>query len=388
MRNNLRSALVLAVLLGIVVWAQAGTAVPGEPVSSWPQARYGASRTAYNPDEVVMNARAVRRARPLLTIPFEWRVGSVLADEGDLFVLWGPAFEGADLWEAHLSRYGMDGTERWTGPGSNASFAISNGRVSVRGAGPFSGCGSSSVQTTGAESLWSGNVEAAWAIDATTVFTFDQLYDEEHDWCGSTNVRARDAQTGEERWNVPGAAGVVTEGGVAYLGSPDGLVLALDEATGEELWRLDRSGKHASVVASADGLLYLSIWQQGVSRSALLAVDEATHEVAWRRPVQGTLFAMSLSDGRAVFSTGTEVIAVRTADGSVRWRTTLDRVYELRGAAGVVYAYHYPQDRWVALRGHDGSTIRTFDVSGLIVANGRIITNLGREVTIWGPPTA
>jgi len=384
MRNPRRLLLIIGTLA--VALPTYGSAAGDLPVSSWPQPRFDASRTSYNADEIVMDANAVRRAKPLTTIPFDRRVGRILADEGDLFVLWGPSFEGADLWEGWLSRFEMDGAAAGTVVGANDWFALSAGRAAIQSSGPSSGCPTLSVRTLAGSELWS-EYEGLVVADATTVFTHDVTYDVERGGCVAGALHARDAETGEERWSVAGD-GVVVEDGVAYVGSREGVMLALDQASGAELWRMEWPRRWAITRGSAGGLLFVWTWNQDAQRSALVALDQVTHEVVWRRPLPDALFGLSVNERQVVVSTRGTVTALARADGTVRWRTTLGEssLFEVRGAAGVFYAFDFRADRWTALRGRDGSILRTFDVEELIVANGRIITKVGRLVTIWGPP--
>jgi polyvinyl alcohol dehydrogenase (cytochrome) len=73
---------------------------------------------------------------------------------------------------------------------------------------------------------------------------------------------ALDAATGNELWRTeqpyPSVGGILFAGGVVYHGSTDGAIHALDASSGAELWASAISGSLASGSSLLDGTLYVS----------------------------------------------------------------------------------------------------------------------------------
>jgi hypothetical protein len=80
------------------------------------------------------------RSEDASSIPFDWRVDSVLAAEGDLFVLWGSAFEGAGDETSQITRTTMAGSPVWTSQASNFREAVGRGVVLSEGTSIHTGC--------------------------------------------------------------------------------------------------------------------------------------------------------------------------------------------------------------------------------------------------------
>lgn len=83
---------------------------------------------------------------------------------------------------------------------------------------------------------------------------------------------------------------------VLYIGVK-GMALALDRATGAEVWRTELKGADFVNVVLVDGDLYAS------SRGELFCLDSATGKVRWHNPLKGLglgLISIATSDGQAV----------------------------------------------------------------------------------------
>jgi outer membrane protein assembly factor BamB len=81
-----------------------------------------------------------------------------------------------------------------------------------------------------------------------------------------------------------------------YIGIK-GTVLALDRATGREVWRTPLKGSDFVNVALVDGELYAT------SRGELFCLDTATGKIRWNNPLTGLgwgLVSMASADGQAV----------------------------------------------------------------------------------------
>jgi outer membrane protein assembly factor BamB len=101
-----------------------------------------------------------------------------------------------------------------------------------------------------------------------------------------------------------------------YIGSMDHHVYALDRATGTALWTFNTSGAIPGPVALADGVVYLGSVDQKV-----YAVDAATGQLVWEHSVDHWVMGQPLVlDGYVyVASLDGRVHALSVADGSPRW---------------------------------------------------------------------
>jgi outer membrane protein assembly factor BamB len=85
-------------------------------------------------------------------------------------------------------------------------------------------------------------------------------------------------------WRVPTGGAIrstpVVAGGVLYVGSSDGVLYALDAATGHERWRFDAGSSISSSPAVANGLVYV-----GTRDARCLALRAANGTLAWTAPL-------------------------------------------------------------------------------------------------------
>ena len=118
---------------------------------------------------------------------------------------------------------------------------------------------------------------------------------------------ALDAQTGEVSWRhrfqiemdrCVGTPAVVK--GVAYLGTSDGKLFAVDVRTREELWVFETGGYIGAYPAVANGVVYF-----GSADERLYAVDAETGRERWRfRVAAGVSHGPVVHDGVVYFGTG------------------------------------------------------------------------------------
>ncbi|GAA3761851.1 PQQ-binding-like beta-propeller repeat protein [Plantactinospora mayteni] len=135
------------------------------------------------------------------------------------------------------------------------------------------------------------------------------------------------APTGPQlRWTFSAAvethAGPVVAGDTVYLGSADGILYALDAATGTVRWTHPIPEPDTTLTV-ADGVLYLA------GSELLSALDVDTHQLRWSYRVGGSLRStLSAADGLVYLadqhgSLGPTLYALDQATGQLRWTRDL-----------------------------------------------------------------
>ncbi|MFF4763901.1 serine/threonine-protein kinase [Streptomyces sp. NPDC001292] len=117
-------------------------------------------------------------------------------------------------------------------------------------------------------------------------------------------LEALDPDSGRPRWqsDVPAYSGVRCVGGMVLLTGTDGLVRAVDAASGETRWSRPVPGlplPHFSVFA-ADPLAYAVSASADGANTRVVAVDPATGDVRWEARLRGTLTPVGSRDGSLV----------------------------------------------------------------------------------------
>lgn len=141
---------------------------------------------------------------------------------------------------------------------------------------------------------------------------------------------AVDAADGGRRWHDSLADRIavvppVVDGGTVYvatyddLGRADEHVHALDAETGATEWAVEASPGTKSPLTVAGDTVFVA--EHG---GRVVARDAATGERQWVTSVGTTASACAVTDGTAVVASGDELLALATADGSVRWRSPVD----------------------------------------------------------------
>ena len=156
-------------------------------------------------------------------------------------------------------------------------------------------------------------------------------------------LRALDAATGAERWSAttgPIVSAPVVAGGTVVVGSRAGTLAAFAVATGAEQWSFPTGNAVVASPAVADGTVYA-----GSSDGALYALDAATGSERWRVPTAGAVESTPAVGAGSVFFGNNlgEVFAVDAAGGAERWRYAMGGLVRSRlgfgDAAGpTVYA--------------------------------------------------
>ncbi len=144
------------------------------------------------------------------------------------------------------------------------------------------------------------------------------------------------SERGEVVWRAPLEArplGVAAVGERVVAAVQDGLA-AFDAATGLPAWRVPLDGRPTAPVA------FGRLVAAGTSASTLVAVDPVTGTVAWTLDAGGPITGCPApSGGLLVAATRQRDVLAVTAEGQIRWRTTVSGRVTARTAiaGGVVY---------------------------------------------------
>lgn len=209
-------------------------------------------------------------------------------------------------------------------------------------------------------------------------------------------IRGFDVASGTERWSVQtgdelprAAAGAGT---IAFIGSHDGSLYAIDATDGSSVWTTDVGAVHFATPAVRDGSVYAMA--TGPDWVHLLAIDAATGEERWRfTPPDGRgMHSPSADAARVYISSDEHVYALSPADGTIVWEherqgwngagltVTPDTVYSIV-EGGTLYALDTEtgDERWHLWVGGDVPTGTTLGEGRIIVGNRR-----GEIVAIGG----
>jgi outer membrane protein assembly factor BamB len=157
---------------------------------------------------------------------------------------------------------------------------------------------------------------------------------------GDGFMYALDATTGEERWTFQADSGVeitpTVVDGIVYFPSEFGTLFALDASTGEQIWTFDQAISPAATPIVTSGVLFV-----GADSGTYYALDAATGDVRWQFETDGPVSrSAAFADG--VIYTGSEdgnLYALDAANGGELWRfaTGADVVGTPSVANGQVY---------------------------------------------------
>lgn len=150
-----------------------------------------------------------------------------------------------------------------------------------------------------------------------------------------------------------GSAAADPARGLVYIGSRDGMLLALDDRRGEFMWELEVGGglssvpvlivlEHERQLAHVAGPHDKPDWMLlGTDDGALLAIDLDTREVVWRYRTNGLIREPAvLGDGLVYFANSRdEIFAVSLLDGEWVWQFTgqFQKDFTVFGRAGLAY---------------------------------------------------
>ncbi len=161
-------------------------------------------------------------------------------------------------------------------------------------------------------------------------------------------VHAVDANNGDRIWTeslrprdrrdrVARGGGVAASGGRLFVTTGFGFLVALDAATGQEIWRADGGAPFHSAPAVAGGRVY------GITNdSELIAFDVGTGDVAWNhqaiaepaRILSAPSVGIDSETVVAPFASG-EVVALVSANGRRLWSDSLSRTGRLTSLSAI-----------------------------------------------------
>lgn len=194
-------------------------------------------------------------------------------------------------------------------------------------------------------------------------------------------LRETSGSTPDELWTSSGVANdrivapPLQVGDMAYVGTADNQLLALDATSGEVMWRVPTEHSIWAQPAYKDGVVYVGSLDKNV-----YALDAETGAVRWRTLLSGAIAGRPMVNGDLMYvtsfdrklhalfiDTGEEAWSVDAGDWIWGAATLDDGVVYFADAAGVVYAVDSETgaERW------------TQQVSGVVqtsptVANGRL----------------
>ena len=186
-----------------------------------------------------------------------------------------------------------------------------------------------------------------------------------------------------------GPSRAISVEGSVYFGTSDGLVVALDAATGAERWRIQPAGAtHVDAPAFADGRLYA-----GTDGAGFVAIDTASRRVIWTGDTNDEdTGSATVADGIAYIGAGAEVAAAGTlrafdaATGTPLWTASQPSLALPAVADGIAYSTSI-RGLIVAIDTKTGSTLWTDrlagDVRSPVLVDGVIFVTAGVEHRIY-----
>ena len=104
-----------------------------------------------------------------------------------------------------------------------------------------------------------------------------------------------------------------------FVGSEDGVLHAIDAASGTAVWTLDTDSTHFATTAVRDGVVYATASSDDASK--LLAVDTSDGATIWTfKPPAGSLRSPSVDEDTVYISAfDGGLYALSAKDGSVKW---------------------------------------------------------------------
>ena len=203
----------------------------------------------------------------------------------------------------------------------------------------------------------------------------------------ASHLHALDADTGLRRWTADLHAPTqgffadrpVLAGGLVYLPTASGMLLAVDTRSGREVWR-DQGGFPVLAGIRAGRVIALI-------NDRLIAFDAAGGARRWQTAVgTGAGEQWAVLDGDAVLVAGGALVAVDADTGAARWRAAVGQAVGQPVAAGD-RVYVATRDRLVAVDRTSGREVwasaRLRPVTTPLVTSGRVVVAT-RDGTLLG----
>lgn len=294
----------------------------GTRPAEWSQAAFGPQHTAFNRFEKLLTPSNVGK----LTLAWEAQVGVGLLYASPV-VADGRVFIGSG--DGRLYAFdAVTGATLWTGAQQDLFFvdsaATGHGLVFAN----------SLYQTLLAYDAASG--EIVWTSALTDVRASPTLLNGKL-YVGSFDgtLAVLDAETGLPIWSAQGHCCVfdqapVAAGGRVFQMRTDHTLTAYDATSGRELWK--KPAFSVGTFAAANGMLFFNSYPD------LVALDQATGAQIWTAPVlPNGSGAPAVADG-LVFTEGAELTALDAMTGAVVWSAPAASAWGPTVANGVVYA--------------------------------------------------
>ncbi|MBE2223900.1 MAG: PQQ-binding-like beta-propeller repeat protein, partial [Anaerolineae bacterium] len=187
------------------------------------------------------------------------------------------------------------------------------------------------------------NPQTTWAFQAEAWVDTAPAVAENVAYFGSYdgNIYAVDAKTGAEIWrfatNNPVLSSPAVSGEIVYVGGLDAALYALNRNNGENIWRFATQGGVLASPAVANGLAYV-----GSEGGIMYAVNINNGQEAWHIEAgDPILFPAAVADGLMLFGDVTgKVTAVQAINGEQVWQMQIGDGYPTSGPAvknGVLY---------------------------------------------------
>jgi outer membrane protein assembly factor BamB len=313
-----------------------------EPTANgdWPEAFFNAAHTGNNRYETQLNRHNVGNLTQLWASPVGSNIlytspvvsgGKVYIGSGDGQMYALDALTGATLWVgAQQPNYFLN------------SAAVGHGLVFATSLlGPLI-----AYNADTGEIVWTSDI--ADPARAAPVLQGRVLYVAGNEG----ELFALDASTGTVRWSIPPESGISnqapTVAGGRVFQTRTFQVTAYDARTGEQLWE-QPYGTSASMTA-ARGKLF-------VPADPIVALDQATGDVIWRTPrdtfMEG---APAVTNGLLFVPSGAGLKALDVETGALVWTAPAYSVWSPAVANGVVYASNV-NGEWDAFDAQDGTQL-------------------------------